>query len=198
MSKLFFRNTFLLLASVTIISLVAGCKEDPASPPPSGPGEEEQITTVRLILKSDTTGGFPADSVAITWRDIDVNGPIQFTITPDSLRLGAGRVYRGSFVILDETKTPAKDIAEEIVREANEHQVFFVPSAGFLTITRNDSDTNVPRLALGLDYTVRVDAMASAVGLIQIFLCHYDDGVTKIANPIDDRDFDIILPVRVR
>jgi hypothetical protein len=60
----------------------------------------------------------------------------------DTLKLKAATAYSANLVLLDETKNPAADMSAEVEEEGDEHQIFYAPSGGLLTVTYADKDGN--------------------------------------------------------
>lgn len=157
--------TELLFALLIISTLITACGED--NPPPVN--EEELITTLTLTFTDSTN---TANVITTTFRDPDGDGgnaPTQF----DTIRLEAGKTYFTEITLLDESKTPAENISDEVLEEANEHQFFFHASGANLTITYEDLDTNSPPLPIGLN-TKWVTGTAS-IGTTQVILKHQPD-----------------------
>src|SRR3569832_494963 len=61
-------------------------------------------------------------------------------------------------MILDETKTPADTISNEVKKEANDHLFFYTPSGVNEVITIQDKDTHTPPLPIGLQTTWKTGA----------------------------------------
>jgi len=132
----------ILFALLLMAGAITGCEE--ANPPPIN--EEELITTMTLTF---TDSANSSNVITATFRDTDGdggNGPTQF----DTIRLGAGKTYFTEITLLDETKTPAGVISEDVLEEANDHHFFFHTSGANITATYEDWDTNSPPLPLGL------------------------------------------------
>lgn len=166
-------QTLLILLAVLSLSLNSCKKEDTADPQPVNPNE--LITTVKVYFTNASTGSL-ADSV--TFRDIDGpggNAPVQ-----DSLFLDANSQYNAQVVVLDESKTPADTISNEIREEDDIHLFVYEPSVstGFLSTTILDTDDNGDGLGLEL----RVETFSPATGSWKITLRHYDS--------IQDKDDD--------
>ena len=154
-TKLFF--TLLLMAGA-----VSGCKEE--NPPPVN--EEELITTMTLTF---TDSANSSNVITATFRDTDGDGgnaPVQF----DTIKLAAGKTYFTEITLLDESKTPAEVISEEVLEEANDHHFFFHATGATVTVTYEDLDTNSPPLPVGLS-TKWITGNASN-GTTQVILKH--------------------------
>lgn len=126
--------------------------------------EEEVITTVVATLVPDGGG----TTVILTSRDTDGDGPNDPVVTVSG-NLIANTTYGGSVQFLNETVTPAEDITDEVSGEAEEHQVFFIPSANLnAEISYLDFDSN--NNPLGTVFGVQ--AGEASTGTLTIVLRH--------------------------
>ncbi len=97
--------------------------------------ENELITTVKL---SFAAGG---KTLVYFYKDLDGDGGKMPVI--DKIALSPNTDYLVSTEFLDESKTPAVSITEEILKEAAEHLVIYTPSSPNLGIfTYSDKDKN--------------------------------------------------------
>ena len=90
--------------------------------------EEEVITTVILTLTPES-----GEEVILTTLDPDGDGPNE-PETTISGSFAENTQYQGAVRFLNETETPAEEITDEVIEEADEHQVFYTISDG-LNIT---------------------------------------------------------------
>ncbi len=140
--------------------LITSCRKDDPEPE----NEEELITTVRLTFASVTAGS----PVIAKWRDLDGTGGNPPTVDPITLQRGV--TYNTTIQVLDETKTPAGNLNEEIEREANEHQFFFTTSGlTGMTIAYDDTDGNNRPIGLRNRVTTSNNA---ATGTLTVILRH--------------------------
>lgn len=196
-------NTFkkLTLALATTTLIFSACKEDNIEPTkPKDSNAQELITTV--ILNGYNANNPLANQFSVKWEDIDGDGGNNPTI--DTLTLDSGITYRVQILMLDKTKTPIDTISNEVVKEANEHQMFYTFSANLndkLNIARLDTDNNNPPLPLGLDIRITPSNVlpfgVPLIGSLNIKLSHYD-GVPKTTSPSTESDIDINLPVKLK
>jgi hypothetical protein len=162
--------------------------------------ENEMMTTINLTFTSD--GG----NNTFTWADVEQSG----TPSIDDISLAADTVYTLTLEILNELEEPAEDITEEILDEADEHQVFFTGTdVGVLyTQTYNDEDGN--GIPLGLENTI--STLGAGEGGFSLVLRHMpaENGnptkVEGLAEQVDEEgftnvggnnDFDITFPLIV-
>lgn len=181
-----------LLALLVAAPLFSACKDDKDEPEPDD--ENEQITTVRYELTA------PGSSTPITiqYRDPDGDGGQAPTITPATLVLAPNVTYTGKIVLLDETKTPASNISDEVKQEADEHIFFYVATGANLTVTRTDKDSK--NLEVGLETTAATGAAnaAGTTGNLKITLRHQPGGIKNGTFAPGDTDVEVNFPVAVR
>ncbi len=185
-----FNSLFLIRAALVVSFFVVGCSKDPANP--SNPrNESETITTfkLRFVQEDDTTRVFEAQ-----WRDLDGQGPNPPTISGFSLP--ANKSFKGTVKVLDETKNPVVDLTEEIEKEDEDHQFFYIVSGANLTLAYDDEDSNGK--PVGLKITATTAAPSS--GTLRVILKHEATKNTTISVPSTngDTDLDIVLPVRIQ
>lgn len=167
--------TWMLLLGIMTLS---GCKKDDPKPD----DENELITTVKLFFKKD---GEP-DKI-FTWRSLS-GSP-----TVDTIRLEDGSVYDLQIRFLDESKTPVKDITEEVAEEDEEHQIFYISNPGTLfTLTYLDVDAN------GLPVGISMGAITgdSGSGTLRVVLKHAPgekDGNISTGSTDADITFPVVL-----
>lgn len=142
--------------------LLSGCGNDDADP--SIVNQEELITTIRLNF-SEGDNTFSAE-----WKDLDGDGAMAPVV--DDIGLESGKTYNVVVEILNESKTPAEDITDEIEEEAEEHQFFFSVANGVdLNIQYNDEDGNGNPVGLRNIFT----AEEPGTGTLTVILKHEPD-----------------------
>jgi len=155
------RTAFLGLLIIT--SLCNSCKDKGPQPGNEPKNETELITTVQLEL---------TDSVLFTksyavFRDLDGDGgnnPSQF----DSIKLSKQHTYLTRIYLLDESKTPADTISNDVLSEAKDHLFVFTPSGVDVKVKIEDKDDN--NLPLGLLSIWR--AISNGTGKMKLTLKH--------------------------
>ena len=124
------------LATVLFTILLASCSKDNETP--EAVNEEELITTLKVTLVPVSEG----NTIVLTTRDLDGDGPNEPEITISS-NVTAGVTYNGTIELLDETKSPADNITEEVEEEADEHQIFYTIGSGLdVSVTATNLDSN--------------------------------------------------------
>jgi len=187
-----FIKTLLWTAAATSLALTSCKKEDEPEP-----NEGELITTVTLSL----TKAGSSTPVTITFKDVDGPGGAAPTITPATLVLDANAVYTSSLTFLDESVSPAKDIAKEVGGdESDEHEAYLVASNGLnLTVSGRNLDKN--RKPLGTKATIT--SAAASQGTLTVTLKHKpldefpaktdSDSISK-----GETDIEVTFPVQVK
>ena len=174
---------FLMMGSLIVTS---SCGDDDDPTPAS---DRELITTVTLTM--DTEKGLLATA---TYKDMDGVGGTAPTKT--QLVLKANTTYTANLTLLNEQESPAIEIHDEVLEEADDHQVFYTPGNGLnLTVATTDKDSeNRP---LGLETTFTTGAASS--GKLKVVLKHQPN--TKAAAPGDatkgetdvEVEFDVLI-----
>ncbi|RNI23694.1 hypothetical protein [Rufibacter latericius] len=183
--KSFLKPSLALLFTASVFMTSCSNDEDPVPT-----NEEELITTLQLDFMP-TAGG---TTVTATYRDLDGPGGQAPTITP--VQLAANKSYALAVTVLDESKTPAEDITEEVQEEGHEHQFFYVPSTGLnLTMTYNDADKN--NLPMGINN--RAATGAASTGTLQVVLKH-QPGSKSATSTINtgETDVEVSFPVTIQ
>ena len=161
------KNTlYTLIAFAVIAATLHSCKPDKDN---CDNCETELITTVNVTLTDSATGGV----TNFVFRDLDgdgANAPVKF----DTIKLLANRTYTASLLVLDESKTPADTISNEILEEANDHQFFFHSDDVTVGFTYLDFDSHTPPMPLGLLTKWRVSS-TTGNGKLHMLLKHQPD-----------------------
>ena len=138
-----------------------GCSDDDAAPLPIN--EEEVITTVILTLTPES-----GDQVVLTTIDLDGDGPDEPETTVSG-SFSENTEYQGAVRFLNQTETPAEEITDEVLEEADEHQVFYTTTEGLnITTTYLDFDSNGN--PLGVSITLETGEASS--GSLTVTLRH--------------------------
>jgi len=140
---------------------VLGCSDDDT--PPEIINEDELITTVILTLTPDS-----GDQVVLTTIDLDGDGLDE----PETTVVGIfseNTIYDGTVAFLDESGEEVEDITQEVIEEADEHQVFYTVGEGLnITTTYLDFDSNGN--PLGVSITLETGEASS--GSLTVTLRH--------------------------
>ena len=175
--------SFYALLSIAML----GCSDDDTAPEVIN--DEELITTVILTLTQES-----GDQVVLTTVDLDGDGPDE----PETTVVGnfaENTQYTGAVQFLNETEDPAEDITEEVIEEAEEHQVFYTISEGLnITTTYVDFDSNDN--PLGVNITLETGEASS--GSLTVTLRHEpvkpNDGLESAGGETDiATSFDVTI-----
>ena len=162
--------------------------------------ENELITTLTLSYLKVEQDGEPvaAEPVVFSWRDADGPGPGAPVV--DDVILDANATYEMTITLLDESKTPAENISDEILQEDEEHQFFFSVSGIDAIVMYNDEDGNAK--PIGLQNTFQTGA--AGTGTLGVILRHEPDkngtGVESgnPANAGGETDLEVSFPATIQ
>lgn len=169
-------------ALLAIPFLYFSCDDDDDTPDPVN--EEEVITTMNVTLVAHDGSGtvfmssVDNDGEGPNLPEVSVSGPISSMTS-----------YSGMVEFLNELEDPAEDITEEVIEEADEHQVFFTASSGLpLEFAYVDVDSNGN--PLGTQFVVAPTSEgATGSGSITITLVHEpekpNDGLSTAGGETD-------------
>ena len=164
-----------------------GCSDDDTTPEIIN--EDELITTVILTLTQESGA-----QVVLTTVDLDGDGPDE-PVTTVVGNFSQNTQYQGAVQFLNETEDPAEDITEEVIEEADEHQVFYTVSEGLnITTTYQDFDSNDN--PLGVNITLETGEASS--GSLTVTLRHEpvkpNDGLESAGGETDiTTSFDVTI-----
>ncbi len=187
-------NIFILLLGLTTLANINGCKDKNVTAPPDNT-TTKTITTIKIVLTDEID---PADVVNAVYKDID--GPGGNAPEIDTLMLRQGATYEGNIQLFDERYSPTVELTDTIENAANTYQYFYYPQGNlvdYITITKQNIDTNNPPISFGSRFVLAVKAVGAAEGKLQIVLSRYNIG-DKTLSPSGTSEFDIVFPVKVR
>lgn len=180
----------LLLTMAAIIS----CDPDETEPV----NQEELITTVKYTLTPQGGGS----TVVLSFRDLDGDGGTAPVITGGELV--NGKTYDGVIELLNESKSPAEDIGDEVTEEGVDHQLFFRVSTQELIdafeYTYIDKDIN--GYPIGLITTLKTLNVGS--GNLILTLRHKPNkgglnvSLGDITNAGGETDIEVSLPIQIK
>ena len=164
-----------------------GCSDDDTTPEIIN--EDELITTVILTLTPDS-----GDQVVLTTIDLDGDGPDE-PVTTVVGSFSENTQYQGAVQFLNETEDPAEDITQEVIEEADEHQVFYTISEG-LNIQTTYEDQDTQGNPLGVQITLSTGAASE--GSLTVTLRHEpvkpNDGLESAGGETDiSTSFDVSI-----
>ena len=188
------KTTKILSVILILITVFAGCKKDPVTPP----NEEELITS--LILSLQKQGSLIVQN--FIFNDPDGSGGITATI--DSIIIDQAAIYSAKITLLNTQVTPADTISNEVLEEGKNHQFFYQSTpdnvlSGFTYAGDNDADGN----PIGLDFEFATWNTGGS-GNLRITLRHQPnkDGAGVVAGDITnangETDIEVEFPVRLK
>ena len=164
-----------------------GCSDDDTTPEVIN--DEELITTVILTLTPDS-----GDQVVLTTIDLDGDGPDE-PVTTVVGSFSENTQYQGAVQFLNETEDPAEDITQEVIEEADEHQVFYTISEGLnIQTTYEDQDSQGNPLGV----LITLSTGAASEGSLTVTLRHEpvkpNDGLESAGGETDiSTSFDVSI-----
>ena len=190
-------------ALLAIPFLYFSCNDDDDIPEPIN--EEEVITTMTVTLAAHDGSGV----VIMQTYDQDGEGPVEPVVTVSG-PLSSATSYSGSIQWLNELEDPAEDITEEILEEADEHQVFFEFTEDIFTdplgvgnigdvdgkVNYNDYDDNENPLGLSTTWTTSAESFQE--GTFRVMLMHQPGSKSDTSTSEDgDADFDLEFVINI-
>ena len=175
--------SFYALLSIAMI----GCSDDDTAPEVIN--DEELITTVILTLTPDS-----GDQVVLTTVDLDGDGPDE-PVTTVVGNFSENTIYDGTVAFLDESGEEVEDITQEVIEEADEHQVFYTISEGLnIQTTYEDQDTQGNHLGV----QITLSTGAASEGSLTVTLRHEpvkpNDGLESAGGETDiSTSFDVSI-----
>jgi len=138
------RNTLLLLTLFAFLFLISACNNDDDAPAPENP--EEEITDVVLIFTNNADAN---DVVRATAKAPDGTGVQELMVETNPIILKANATYTLTY----EVKNGDEDVlAEDILKEKEEHQVFYAFTDGIFTSPTGDGNVGAGNAADPVNY----------------------------------------------
>jgi hypothetical protein len=151
------KSTFSLSLFISFTLFIASCSKSSVD----AQDENELITTIKL--------SFTANGLTQTFTYADPDGDGGKNPTIENINLKANATYLMTITLLDESKTPATNITDEVSTQRDEHLFVYTPSpSNLLTYIYGDKDSK--NLNVGLTGSVTTGAMAT--GKLKVQLRH--------------------------
>lgn len=178
-----FKHLLSIAIAATVLFVTSCSKDDDTT---MEGNENEVITKVELRFKEQGT----TNELVYSWKDLDGDGGNAPVI--DQIVLQPGKIYDVTVSFLDEVN--GKDITEEIIEEADEHRIYYVPSStSNIQITDLDKDKN--NITLGLNSVWTTTTISKST--VRLVLRHYAQGGKIETDLINDQksntDVDIVF-----
>ena len=168
------RCSMYALLAIAMVS----CSDDDTPPEPIN--QEEVITTVILTLTPES-----GDQVVLTTLDLDGDGPNE-PVTTVVGSFAKNTQYQGAVRFLNETETPAEEITDEVLEEADEHQVFYTTTDGLNIETEyEDEDSQGNPLGLQITLTTGVASQGSLTVTLRHEPVKPNDGLDSAGGETD-------------
>ncbi len=173
------------------IFFFTSCEEDT----PEVVNEDELITTVEVTLNSNS------QTIVLKSTDLDGDGPSDQEIEVIGGPFTKNTVYTGTVTFLNESVNPSVKISDEVLAEAEEHQVFYQAPTAFGTFAYDDEDADGK--PLGLEFTLTTGSNATTGSLV-VTLRHEPNksasGVSSggILNAGGSTDVQVIFPIQIQ
>lgn len=183
--KKFFKPVLAIMFSASV--MISCDKNDP------GPDQDEEVITTMTLIMMPLGGGA---NVTATFRDPDGDGG-QAPTVQDEIVLQPNTTYNTTINVLDESKSPAENITEEIRTKGNEHEFFFQPSSGLnLTVEKTDQDSNNRPIGLSSQFITT----GASVGNLRIILKHQPNNLktntSTVATGTTDIEVDFVTRIQ--
>ncbi len=188
------------LAILAILAISSCSKDDEPVKKVEPVNDEELITNVNIVFTPENGG----NTVILGWSDSDgVDGPNAPVFAPITNRFKTNKTYNGVVTILDQSKNPVGNVTEEVLKEAADHQIFYIKTGGLPDFTytpKADAATNYDANGKPVGLQTRfTTATTAGSGSLRIVLKHEGnkslEGVAAglFANATGASDFDFIF-----
>jgi hypothetical protein len=180
-------------ALLAIPFLYFSCSDDDDNSIPEPVNEEEVITTMTITLVASDQSGV----VVLQTQDLDGDGGEEPVVTVSG-SISNMTSYIGSIQWLNEMEDEPEDITEEVLEEADEHQVFFGIGEGLpIQVVYADEDSN--GYPVGVNFILApTEAGVTGSGPLTVTLIHEptkpNDGLDSAGGSIDiQTTFDLVV-----
>lgn len=179
---------------VTLLVTACRKKDDPVTPPPTGPVEEQELITTLAVHLHSIDG---TQHLHLSFRDLDGDGGDPPNIDLDTLT--ANTVYDVDLELLNESVDPVVNITEEVEEEGDLHQFFYQMIGADLSIVYDDQDANGRPIGIHTTWTTG----DVSTGSVRITLRHELNkeavGVSQgdITNAGGDTDIEVEFPLTI-
>jgi len=176
---------------IIVTLLFVSCSNDDNGTPE--PVNEEEVITTLIAIFSPTGGG---TNITLQSQDLDGDGPNAPVVTVSG-DFAANTDYAMALTLLNETENPVENITLEVVEEGDEHQMFYLPSAGLnLNFTYGDFDGDGNPLGT----TMTISAGDISTGSLGIVLRHEPKKPNNgtLADAGGETDISVTFPVSIQ
>ena len=178
------------------VAIFTSCSDDDNKSTPVN--EEELITTITAVFTPEGGG----TAITLEYKDLDNDGvnddPATISGTFDQ-----NTTYNGVVTFKNESVTPTENITEEILAEAEEHQIFYQKTGTLNDFTYSTNDDNLDANGKPVGLQSVFTTTGAATGDLKITLVHLpkksEPGVSSgdITNAGGTTDAQAIFPITV-
>ncbi len=171
-------NVKSIVITIAVTIFFSACKKDKVETP--APVEQELITTLKLIVTNNE--GF---NKTFTYKiENGFGSTSQGSIVKDDVVLDAGKTYDVEVQLLNEKKSPAEDVTEEVKEENTAHLFLYestpVSGSGSLTFSEGNKDNN------GSPFNQKIKCAAGGAGNGSLTVTLKHEPANKAASKPDD------------
>jgi hypothetical protein len=145
---------------------------------PAEVDEQENFSTIILNI---TNAADATDKMSDTLKFAVSYSAGPILSKNQTIKLKNGATYSVETSLLDETKSPAVDMSEDVSTDSDIHQIFYTSAGANLTVTYDDKDVN--NHPIGLKTTFK--AGTAGTGTLKVTLKHQVEGTTKLKPAIN-------------
>jgi hypothetical protein len=166
--------------------LTSSCKK------PSNANDENEHEAINKVTLTFSRAGAP--NLVFVAEDPDGDGGLPPSRI-DTIRLASGQTYNTEIRFSNIVNGVEKDLTPSIVAQGRSHEVFYIPAAVQLTVTKTDRDLS--GFPIGVSSTWQTGPIA--LGSVQVKLMHK----TGIKGPADSptlghSDLQLFMPIRLQ
>ncbi|NHM05967.1 type 1 periplasmic binding fold superfamily protein [Flavobacterium sp. CYK-4] len=162
---------------LSVATIFTSCSSDNDSSPVN---EEELITTITVVYTPEGGGS----TITLESKDLDGDGPDAPVISVSG-PFAQNTTYQGVVSFKNESVNPAEDITEEIVNEAEDHQIFYQKTGTLNNFTYASDAENLDANGKPIGLKSVFTTTNSASGTLKITLIHLPN---KSAAGVSDGD----------
>jgi hypothetical protein len=174
------------VALALLISMGVACKK------PSNANDENEHEAINKVVLTFSRSG--AANLVFMAEDPDGDGGLPPSRI-DTIRLATGQTYSTEIRFINIVNGVEKDLTPTIVAQGRSHEVFYIPAALQLTVTKTDRDLS--GFPIGVSSTWQTGP--AAIGSVLVKLMHK----TGIKGPSDSpnvghSDLQLSMPLRIQ
>ncbi len=161
----------------SLATIFTSCSNDSDATPVN---EEELITTITAVFTPEGGG----TAITLESKDLDGDGPDAPAIAI-SAPFAQNTTYNGVVTFENESVNPAEDITEEILAEAEDHQIFYQKTGTINSFSYSTNADNFDADGKPVGLQIVFTTTTAATGTLKIILIHLPN---KSAAGVSDGD----------